>query len=72
MKGVYKIADPMVNFFFRFIYPYESDIVLMKTSGVETSKKNYFNYKFASSILFCYSELVLRPYDKNKWEELYD
>ena len=29
MKGVYKIKDPMVNFFFRFIYPNESSLLQM-------------------------------------------
>ncbi len=31
MKGVYKIADPMVNFYFRFIYPNESALMVMST-----------------------------------------
>ena len=51
MKGVYKIADPMVNFFFRFIYPYESDIVLMSSdkfydifisAGMQSYVSEYF------------------------------
>nr|WP_297768732.1 DUF234 domain-containing protein [uncultured Butyrivibrio sp.] len=51
MKGVYKIADPMVNFFFRFIYPYESDIVLMPpekfydifiSAGMQSYVSEYF------------------------------
>ena len=29
MKGVYKIKDPMVGFFFRFIYPNESSLLQM-------------------------------------------
>ena len=31
MKGVYKIGDPMVNFYFRFIYPNESALMVMST-----------------------------------------
>ena len=29
MKGVYKICDPMVNFFFRFVYPNQSSLMQM-------------------------------------------
>ena len=51
MKGVYKIADPMVNFFFRFIYPNESSLVLMSnekfydifiSAGMQNYSSEYF------------------------------
>ena len=29
MKGVYRIADPLLNFYFRFIYPNESSLLMM-------------------------------------------
>ncbi|WP_029232735.1 ATP-binding protein [Butyrivibrio sp. VCB2006] len=29
MKGVYKICDPMVLFFFKFVYPNQTDLMLM-------------------------------------------
>ena len=29
MKGVYKICDPMVHFFFKFVYPNQTDLMLM-------------------------------------------
>ncbi|MBO6242828.1 MAG: ATP-binding protein [Butyrivibrio sp.] len=31
LKGVYKIADPLLNFYFKFIFPNESNLCLMPT-----------------------------------------
>ncbi len=30
MKGVYRISNPIVHFWYRFIYPYETNLLLMK------------------------------------------
>ncbi|WP_141107731.1 ATP-binding protein [Butyrivibrio sp. YAB3001] len=51
MKGVYKIADPLIDFYFKFIYPNESNLMLMPpeqfydifiSAGMQTYVSEYF------------------------------
>lgn len=51
VKGVYKISDPLVNFYFRFIYPNETDHILMPpdkfydifiSAGMQSYVNDYF------------------------------
>ena len=51
MKGVYRIADPLLNFYFRFIFPNESSLLQMPadkfydifiSAGIQSYANNYF------------------------------
>ncbi len=52
-KGVYKIADPMVHFYYKFIYPNESSLLQMSSdkfydifisAGMQSYVNEYFRY----------------------------
>ena len=78
MKGVYKISDPMVNFFFRFIYPNQSNLVLMPneqfydifiSAGMQNYASEYFK-TVCKEYLFNLAERGQYPFeisDEGEW-----
>ncbi len=78
MKGVYKIADPLLNFYFRFIFPNESSLLQMPADKfydifISAGMQNYANEYFKSvcrEYLFRQEERGLFPFeigDEGEW-----
>ncbi len=78
MKGVYKIADPLINFYFRFIFPNESSLMQMPadkfydifiSAGMQGYANEYFKH-VCREYLFKQEERGLFPFeigDEGEW-----
>ncbi len=78
VKGVYKIADPLVDFYFRFIYPNESSLLQMPTdkfydifisAGMQSYTNEYFK-NICREYLFRLEERGIFPFeigDEGQW-----
>ncbi len=53
--GIYEISDPFMDFWFRYVYPYRSELELGNVDNVlsifEKERDRYFGYKFERLIL---------------------
>jgi hypothetical protein len=78
MKGVYKIADPFLNFYFRFIFPNESSLMQMPADKfydifISAGMQKYANEYFKSvcrEYLYKQEERGLFPFeigDEGEW-----
>ncbi|MBR4668327.1 MAG: ATP-binding protein [Butyrivibrio sp.] len=78
VKGVYKIADPLVDFYFRFIYPNLSDLIQMPSdkfydifisAGMQSYVNEYFK-KVCREYILKLEERGLFPFevgDEGQW-----
>ena len=78
VKGVYKIADPLLDFYFRFIYPNESSLLQMPSDKfydifISAGMQKYVNEYFKAvcrEYLFKLEERGLFPFeigDEGEW-----
>ncbi len=78
MKGVYKIADPLIYFYFRFIFPNESSLLMMPADKfydifISAGIQNYANEFFKGicrEYIFRLEERGLLPFeigDEGEW-----
>ena len=71
VKGVYKIADPLIDFYFRFIYPNESSLMQMPSDKfydifISAGMQSYVNEYFKTvcrEYLFKLEERGLFPFE---------
>ena len=78
VKGVYKIADPLIDFYFRFIFPNESNLIRMPaerfydifiSAGIQNYATEHFKSVCREYILHCV-ERGLFPFeieDEGEW-----
>ncbi|MBQ7680252.1 MAG: ATP-binding protein [Butyrivibrio sp.] len=77
-KGVYRISDPMVHFYFRFIYPYQSNLQLMSaekyydlfiSAGLPVYVESYFRQICRQFLLRCDEQgrLPIRIEEEGEW-----
>ena len=78
MKGVYRIGDPLVDFYFRFVYPNFSNLIQMPadkfydifiSAGMQSYTNEYFK-KVCREYLFRLEERGLFPFevgDEGQW-----